>query len=176
MSQHQQPFISFLRKRAIIQWLVAIAVSFSTSVLFVACGKADALSGQKTPVAAHQAAPKPRKAIPTMSFTKGMAYADLRTLATKQGWTPVVDAQCKSNVMGSNYQQLCSSDPGSTLCTACDISPELSGCSGDGYCGMYFSKGGMTLHVVTYGMIEDLKVTGQTSRLYVDAWDVSRQP
>lgn len=101
---------------------------------------------------------------------KGMAYADLKKLVLQSGWTPVVDADCKSNVMGSNYKELCKNE-NSELCTVCDDLPEVSGCSGDGYCGMYFSKGERRLHVVTSGMIEDWNVPGPTSRLAVDGWD-----
>jgi hypothetical protein len=175
--QHQLPAVSYaavFRKKVMVQRLIAATVSLSISVLIVACEKVDASKAQKATLAAQAGALKTRETIPKMSFAKGMAYADLRALATKEGWMPVIDAQCKPNVMGSNYQQLCSSDSDSALCTVCDAAPELSGCSGDGYCGMYFSKDGLTLHVVTYGMIEDLKVSGKTSRLNVDDWDVSQ--
>jgi len=106
-------------------------------------------------------------------LSKGMAYADLRRLALQSGWAPVVDPDCKSNVMGPNYEELCKSDT-SEFCAVCNQLPEVSGCSGDGYCGMYFSSGQQRLHVVTYGMIEDWNVSGVTSRLNVDGWDFSK--
>jgi len=118
----------------------------------------------------QEPAPVSSPTIPGLS--KGMAYADLRKLALKSGWAPVVDSDCKSNVMGPNHEELCKSDS-SELCTVCDQLPEVSGCSGDGYCGMYFSNDGKRLHVVTYGMIEDWNVTGAASRLSVDGWDFS---
>ena len=175
MSQRQQPAFPprSISNTTIVPWLIAISLSLSIGTALVACQKVGASNGQKLSREGRQEAPKARE---TGQFSKGMAYADLRALAIKGGWIPVVDAQCKSNVMGSNYQQLCSSEAHSALCTACDISPELSGCSGDGYCGMYFSKDGLMLHVVTYGMIEDLKVSGESSRLNVDGWDISRRP
>jgi len=108
-----------------------------------------------------------------IGLTKGMAYADLRKIALQSGWAPVVDPECRSNVMGSNHEELCKSDT-SELCTVCDDLPEVSSCSGDGYCGMYFSNNGRQLHVVTFGMIEDWKVSGTTSRLSVDGWDFSK--
>lgn len=107
-----------------------------------------------------------------LQISKGMSYADLRQSALRAGYKPVVDPDCKSNVMGSDFEDLCKSDA-SGLCKVCDDLPEVSSCSGDGYCGMYFTNGRLQLHVVTYGMIEDRSVSGAASRLNVDGWDFS---
>ena len=103
-------------------------------------------------------------------LSKGMAYADLRNLALQSGWTPIVDAKCRSNVIGADYSNLCSAHPDLDDCRVCDDLPELGSCSGDGYCGMSFKHGAETLDVTTYGMIEDRFVAGKTSRLEVMGW------
>jgi hypothetical protein len=105
-------------------------------------------------------------------WKKGMAYADFRSAAIATGWSAVVDPQCKANVIGENYIGLCSTHPELDDCHVCDDIPELGACSGDGYCGMTFSKHAQTLEVTTYGMTEDRKVSGNGSRLQVVEWKV----
>ncbi len=105
---------------------------------------------------------------------EGMAYADLRKLVIDGGWEPLVDAGCKSNVMGPDYQNLCKSDPGLSSCMICEHLPELSACSGDAYCGMHFSNGVQRLHVVTYGDYSDWNVSGDQSQMSVSGWDFSK--
>lgn len=106
---------------------------------------------------------------------EGMAYADLRKIVVDAGWQPVVDADCKSNVMGRGYESLCKSDPGLSSCTICDRLPELSACSGDAYCGMHFSNGIQRLHVVTYGDFADWNVSGNQSQMSVSGLDFSKR-
>jgi hypothetical protein len=124
-----------------------------------------------------QAAPSKQESAPgsdriIAGLSKGMAYADLRKLALQSGWTPVVDAKCRSNVIGADYTELCSAHPDLDDCRVCDDLPELGSCSGDGYCGMSFKRGAATLDVTTYGMIEDRFVGGKTSRLEVMGWKI----
>jgi hypothetical protein len=105
---------------------------------------------------------------------KGMPYADLRKLIVGSGWRPVVDSECKSNVVGDDFKETCESDPGLESCKICDRLPELSSCSGDAFCGMFFSNGSEKLHVVTFGDFSDWNVTGVESQLSVESWDFSR--
>jgi len=154
------------------RYLVAVLVVGSVS----SCQPSASPVGSELSPAA--VAPQQRESLPVgiamnSQISKGMSYADLRKIVVQSGWKPVVDSDCKSNVMGSNHEELCKSNA-SELCKVCDDLPEVSGCSGDGYCGMYFSNGEQQLHVVTFGMIEDWNVSGSTSRLNVDGWDFSK--
>jgi hypothetical protein len=106
---------------------------------------------------------------------KGMAYADLRKIAIGEGWSPVIDQECKTNVIGGNHEELCALHPDLDDCRVCGDLPELGSCSGDGYCGMTFSKGRKIFDVTTYGMIEDRAVTGQDSRLQVVGWEFTEE-
>ena len=101
---------------------------------------------------------------------KGMPYADFRKAVVDSGWAPVIDPECKPNVVGGDYAKTCAAKPEPDDCRACDDLPELSACSGDGYCGMTFSSDGEGLGVTTYGMIEDRAVSGESSRLEVMGW------
>jgi hypothetical protein len=105
---------------------------------------------------------------------KGMPYANLRKLALDDGWRPVVDKQCKSNVVGDDYSHVCSAHPDLDDCRVCDDLPELGSCSGEGYCGMTFERGGKELSVTTYGMIEDRFVRAG-SRLEVTGWKIENE-
>jgi len=104
---------------------------------------------------------------------EGMAYADLRKAVLEHGWTPLVNMQCKVNVVGADYEQQCKADP--AMCRECDEMPELSACSGDGYCLMKFrhADSGQDLEVSSYGMIEDWNVPAEDSRLNVTKWTVT---
>jgi hypothetical protein len=104
---------------------------------------------------------------------KGMAYADFRSAVLANGWKPVVDQDCKKNVVGADFKATCDSDPELDACRICDRLPELSSCSGDAYCGMYFSKGPQKLHAVTFGDFTDWNVAGSRSQISVDGWDFS---
>jgi len=113
--------------------------------------------------------PAPVAAAP-VALTEGMAYADLRTAVLSKGWKPKVDAQCKANVVGGNFAEVCKDHP--DQCKVCDDAPELSSCSGDGHCLMNFERGaGEALAVSTYGEIADWNVSGASSRLTVKWWD-----
>ncbi|MCC4594708.1 hypothetical protein NRY95_09185 [Xanthomonas campestris pv. phormiicola] len=105
-------------------------------------------------------------------FKKGMSYGDLRRLALTNGWVPKAHLSCKQGVVGAAFEKVCSSNP--KRCEACELAPELSECSGDGYCLMEFTDadGGKLLAVATYGEIEDVLVTGKDSRLQVTSWEV----
>jgi hypothetical protein len=105
---------------------------------------------------------------------KGMSYADLRKLVVDSGWNPVVDSECKSNVVGANFKKTCELDHDLEACKICDHLPELSSCSGDAYCGMFFSNGSEKLHVVTFGDFSDWDVLGAESQLSVQSWDISK--
>jgi hypothetical protein len=105
-----------------------------------------------------------------VALSEGMAYADLRKTVLAKGWKPKVDAQCKANVVGGNFDQVCKDRP--DQCKVCDDVPELSSCSGDGHCLMNFERGaGEVLAVSTYGEIADWNVSGTSSRLSVKWWD-----
>lgn len=106
----------------------------------------------------------------------GMAYADFRKQALAQGWTPVQDDQCASNVAGRNHQTVCSQNPNLAACKVCNQMTELSTCSGDGHCLVRFrhETSGESLDATGYGMIEDWSVSGEDSRLQLSKWSFAR--
>lgn len=106
-------------------------------------------------------------------FKEGMPYGDLRKKVIAGNWKPVISDECKKNVVGDDFESVCSSDPG--RCAVCDEVPELNICSGDGHCITEFSSVDhqQTLRVSTYGEIRDALVEGEKSKLFVSWWDVS---
>lgn len=105
---------------------------------------------------------------------EGAPYATLRKNAIGAGWSPMVDSACIRNVVGDDFKEACGNEPNSSACKICDHLPELSGCSGDAYCGMYFLKGGKRLHVVVYGDFSDWNNEAETSQFTVNGWDFSK--
>ncbi|KWS06417.1 hypothetical protein AZ78_3973 [Lysobacter capsici AZ78] len=108
------------------------------------------------------------------AVSKGMAYADFRKAVLAQGWQPLVDAQCRANVIGGNYEKVCAKNP--ARCQICDDVPELNACSGDAHCLMQFTHAGVegALKVTGYGEIKDWNVSGKDSGLQVSGWEVGK--
>ncbi|CAD0320854.1 hypothetical protein LYZ86_22195 [Xanthomonas hortorum pv. cynarae] len=108
-----------------------------------------------------------------VGFKEGMPYGDLRKSVISRNWKPKNHPECKKNVVGDDFQSICSKDP--QQCAVCDDLPELNVCSGDGHCITEFSTndGRKVLKVSTYGEIHDGLVEGKKSRLFVSWWDVS---
>jgi hypothetical protein len=100
----------------------------------------------------------PRAEFLESQLTKGMAYADLRQTALTNGWVPLASPNCKSNVGGTAL--------------VCDQIPEVNGCSGDGYCLMFFKHvdSGKRLSVSTYGPSDHWQTPGKASLLRVNNW------
>jgi hypothetical protein len=150
----------------------AIALAFAFSVTLMAgCQPAAnrTATDQSSALAKHAAAPQ---RVPLgQRLSEGMAYADMRSLVLGEGWKPVADPLCTANVVGSDYQAICSTNPAMDACTICKKLPELGSCSGDAYCGMHFSKGRQRLHVVAYGDIRGWNVSGDRSEFTVSGWD-----
>ncbi|GLQ45388.1 hypothetical protein GCM10007862_04390 [Dyella lipolytica] len=103
-----------------------------------------------------------------------MTYADFHNALLAQGWVPVVDKQCKANVVGGDYKTSCATHPDST-CNACDVIPELSSCGADGVCLTRFhnANNNKNLEVGTYGDTDDWNVHGGESRILVTGWSIT---
>jgi hypothetical protein len=69
---------------------------------------------------------------------QGMSYGAFRVFALNNGWDPIVDPDCKTNVGGP-----------ASICTT---RPETSACSGDGYCIFKFQHRvkDVAIEVITY--------------------------
>ncbi len=167
-------------KRLALQIFSATTWIVLTSAMLVACQQPIAQSAVNkagTPQVTQRITEAKQTANPESigaQLKEGMAYADLRKIVIDAGWKPVMDAECKSNVMGRGYESLCKSNPTLSSCTICDRLPELSACSGDAYCGMHFSNGIQRLHVVTYGDFTDWNVSGNQSQMSVSGLEFSK--
>ena len=93
-------------------------------------------------------------------------YAQLRAAILAEGWRPVVNPDCQSNVYGGSREEPIQPS-GANVCRQLT---EIQSCSGDGYCNMYFSKRGQTafLRVMTYGDY------GDPDGMTVNGWEMSR--
>lgn len=93
-------------------------------------------------------------------------YAQLRAAILADGWRPVVNPACQSNVYGGTREEPI--QPSGT--NVCRVLTEIESCSGDGYCNMYFSKRGQTafLRVMTYGSYDAPRT------MTVNGWEMSR--
>jgi uncharacterized protein YecT (DUF1311 family) len=100
------------------------------------------------------------------AWQQGMTYTTLRGQLLAAGWQPRRDAQCRANVVGSNFMTLCADDP--SRCRPCEQLPELSACSGTGHCTMRFStEGGQEITVSTYGDVHQRLPSGEHHDLMV---------
>jgi len=135
-----------------------------------------AMDSQTTQATTANQATTPAGQALARGLTAGMAYGDFRKLVLSSGWTPVVDPQCKANVVGENHEALCKEHSDLTGCQVCDQLPELSAYSGDGYCLVRFhhTGDGEILKATCNGMISDWNVPGDNSRLQVSKWNFSK--
>lgn len=105
-----------------------------------------------------------------------MAYGDFRRVALSQGWQPIVDPQCKMNLLGDTYEAMCSKDP--SLCQECEELPELGTCSVDGHCRMQFRHPDIAevLTAFSYGEVKYWNESGEDSGLYLTNWEFAATP
>ena len=104
---------------------------------------------------------------------KAMAYGDFRAVVLTKGWAPVVNSQCKANLVGEGAESVCAESPQLTSCKICDELPELDSCSSDAHCLMRFRHPGSekVLEAVGYGEVEYWKETGNDAGLQVSSWE-----
>lgn len=120
-------------------------------------------------------APQPAVASLERVVRKGMAYADFRNEVIALGWTPVVDPECKANVVGGDHLAVCATQPPPASCQACDALPELSSYSGDAKSLSVFRNAsqGLRMQVVGLGELADWNVPGEDSGLQVLEWEIT---
>jgi hypothetical protein len=106
---------------------------------------------------------------------KGMAYGDFRKLVLDKGWEPVVNPECKANLVGDGADDLCAKNPQLISCRTCDVLPELDSCSSDAHCLMRFHHPDVagTLEVTGYGEVEYWSETGEDAGLQVTGWEIA---
>ena len=99
--------------------------------------------------------------------------ADFRAVVLTKGWAPVVNPQCKANLVGEGAESVCAESPQLTSCKICDELPELDSCSSDAHCLMRFRHPGSekVLEAVGYGEVEYWKETGNDAGLQVSSWE-----
>lgn len=97
------------------------------------------------------------------SWSKGMAYTDLRKSLLRAGWLPLRDPKCWDNVGGEAQ--------------VCGYLPEVVGCSGDGYCKMRFAhrESGLRAQIGTYGPYDPSNTTGDGKALKIRFWEFQSQ-
>lgn len=108
----------------------------------------------------------------SINLKEGMGYGDARAILISTGWRPVVDPHCQANVVGGAHRELCAQHPDSESCVVCKNIPEVGSCSGDGFCGMRFSKEGHSLVITTYGDTRFWNVLGDDSGMDVRGWNI----
>jgi hypothetical protein len=106
---------------------------------------------------------------------KGMAYGDFRRLVLAKGWQPVVNPECKANLVGAGADDLCAKNPQLTSCRICGELPELDSCSSDAHCLMRFRHPDATgvLEVTGYGEVAYWNDTGEDAGLQVTGWELT---
>jgi hypothetical protein len=88
--------------------------------------------------------------------SKGMSYGELRKFALSNGWEPIVDPDCKTNVGGP--------------ATICETQPETSACSGQGHCIFQLQHRfkDVAVKIITYnGRIRSAEFTRKRSEAQV---------
>ncbi|MGN6153727.1 MAG: hypothetical protein ACTHOH_17240 [Lysobacteraceae bacterium] len=114
-----------------------------------------------TPPPAAAGTPAPAKALPS-AVAEGKPYATVRQALLADGWLPLRDPECWSNIGGD--------------APVCNQLPEVESCSSDGYCNMDFADGARRLEVTTYGPYDRWNTPGQESALQVKSFELLPLP
>lgn len=154
--------------------VAAITVFGVASTLLAGCGQ-EASQARESPIMqAHGSQPEASSNRLGPDYKEGMDYMDFRARLLTDGWTPVADPMCRTNVIGANHEELCARAPELESCRICTDLPELAACSSDAFCGMAFSKAGEIIEITTYGDIQDAEAPGRYG-LEVRGWRISPQ-
>ena len=151
--------------------LLAIALALALG----ACRAHSAAPPEGTAAPATSAAPAGSSpALPRGLVHAGMAYGAFRKAVLDRGWTPLPDARCLAHVVGGNAATLCAAHLELASCHACAQVPELSACSGDGYCQMRFRRDRShdVLRASTFGPVHDWNAPADRSRLRITHWQI----
>jgi hypothetical protein len=111
---------------------------------------------------ASAAAPTPSARPLPAAVAEGKPYAGVRAALLADGWLPLRDPGCWSNIGGD--------------APVCNQLPEVESCSSDGYCNMDFADGARRLELTTYGPYGRWNVPGQESALQVKSFEVLPLP
>jgi hypothetical protein len=120
---------------------------------------------------------------PPLPLKKGMSYGKARDRLIAQGWRPVRFPYCTWGVLNffgddqrRNYKEICKlGDPFyKDACHVCSHFPELSGCTGDGYCDVFFGRGVDKLNIMI--MLGDFDNDGMRDSHVTDWGQVTTRP
>ncbi|MGN6153725.1 MAG: hypothetical protein ACTHOH_17230 [Lysobacteraceae bacterium] len=115
-----------------------------------------------TAAAVSAPAPAPSAKPLPGAVAEGRPYAGVRAALLADGWLPLRDPECRSNIGGD--------------ADVCDELPEVESCSSDGYCNMAFADGARRLAITTYGPYDRWNAPGQDSALQVKSFEVKPLP
>jgi len=97
------------------------------------------------------------------------SFVEFRKKLIADGWKPVVNPDCLEEMVGVDYKDDCSKDPGKISCRACSMVPEIFIYTSQGYLTTRYVKDGAPLYVGSYGDIRDLDEPGRYG-LVVTTW------
>lgn len=145
------------------QQLASIAIA----VGLTACGQSSMAplpdqpkTGGNTPLASESLGDK---------LKEGMSYSQFRGIVLAGGWKPVVDPECKAQVVGGDYVKRC--EAGGAMCEVCDALPELSACGAGGLCMSVFEgPSGQRLNVTGIGDVTSWNKPNGKSEFYAQTW------
>lgn len=102
----------------------------------------------------------------------GAAYGLIREKLIEKGWEPVPNPDCKAEVVGGDWQNICSTSP-TAGCKACEGMEELNAYSGDGVMLARFKNKftGKIISVNATGEISDWKNKNKNSDLQYTSWE-----
>ena len=103
-------------------------------------------------------------------YKKISSFVEFRKKLIADGWKPLVNPHCLEEMVGVDYKDDCSKNPGNISCRACSMVPEIFIYTSQGYLTTRYVKDGTPLYVGSYGDIGDLDEPGRYG-LDVYAWD-----
>jgi hypothetical protein len=158
----RRPAGCLLLSTALLMTLAACRATPAPAPAGEAPAKPPAAPPAATTPAASAPAPTPSARPLPAAVAEGKPYAGVRAALLADGWLPLRDPDCRSNIGGD--------------ADVCDALPEVERCSGDGHCNMAFADGTRRLAITTYGPYDRWNTPGQESALQVTSVELQPAP
>ena len=109
---------------------------------------------------------------------ENMTYADFRDEVLAKGWKPAINPECMTDVVGGDFETICSAHLNSALCTACTQMPELQAYGAGGRALLRYSHpaGNLVLEATAFGEFKGAKETPEYEPdMLVTSWKFSEK-
>jgi hypothetical protein len=147
-----------------------VVAALTLAAITPACKSSTSPAIPEVSISTNAASQKPLPLSVEEKLKEGMPYQQLRAIVLSDGWKPVVDPECKAQVIGGDFEERCKNGR-DARCNVCAELPELSACGAGGLCMLVFeASSGEKLNVTGIGNVTTWNKAPPQLEFYVQAW------